>query len=123
MQNESSNIIISFIIGLMGNIISFYLLTLKAITLETFIAVIIGFILLILIIGIQTKYNNLKDSLEELKANYQKISESLKINERLTRIELSMKNDKKKWPRRYNIKHNKNRYNYCNSSSIDYRSG
>ena len=96
MQNESSNIIISFIIGLMGNIISFYLLTLKAITLETFIAVIIGFILLILIIGIQTKYNNLKDSLEELKANYQKISESLKINERLTRIELSMKNDKKK---------------------------
>ena len=80
----------------MGNIISFYLLTLKAITLETFIAIIIGFVLLILIIGIQTKYNNLKDNLEELKTNYRKISESLKISERLTRLELNMKNDKKK---------------------------
>ena len=96
MQGESNNIIVSFIIGLMVNIISFYLLALKAITLETFVAVVVGFILLILIISIQTKYNNLKDELEELKINYQKLNENLKMNERLTRLELIYQNAKRK---------------------------
>ena len=96
MHEESNNIIISFIIGLMVNIISFYLLTLKAITIETFVAVVIGFIMLILIISIQTKYNNLKDELEELKINYQKLNENLKMNERLTRLELIYQNAKRK---------------------------
>ncbi len=96
MQSESHNIIVSFIMGLMVNIISFYLLTIKAITLETFIAIIIGFIMLILIIGMQAKYSNLKEELKKLKTNYEKLNESLKINERLTKLELISQNAKRK---------------------------
>ena len=96
MQEESNNLIISFIIGLMVNIISFYLLTLELITTETFIAIVIGFVLLILIIGVQTKYNNLKEELKKLKTNYEKLNENLKMNERLTRLELISQNGKRK---------------------------
>lgn len=85
---ESKNIIISFIIGLIVNIISFYLFTLKVIDIFTFIFIVIGFILLILIIGIQIRYSELKEELEQIKTKHEELNRNLKIHERLTKLEV-----------------------------------
>lgn len=87
MFAEYRTTVISFVVGLIINLISFYLFTIKAINNVTLIFIIEGLILLILMIGIQTKYNELKGKLEEMKIKYKELNESLKINERLIKVE------------------------------------
>ena len=93
---ESQNIVVSFVIGLIVNIISFYLFTLKIINISTLAFIIIGFIIVILIISLQEKYTDLKEDLEKMKINQKRLSENLKISERLTKLELWKKEYAKK---------------------------
>ena len=96
MPASYREIITSFIISLMVNTISFYFFTIKIIGTVTLIFITAGSILLILMIGIQAKYSEVKEELKELKTRYKELSESLKINERLTKIETILNYGKRK---------------------------
>ncbi len=80
----------------MVNIVSFYFFTIKIIGTITIIFITAGSILLILMLGIQAKYNEIKEELKEIKARHKELNESLKINERLTKIETMLNYGKRK---------------------------
>ncbi len=98
MIEDYRNIIISFIIGLLIDIISFYLFTIKTINLQTLISIIAGSILLVMILAIQTKYNEVKEEIKNIKADYKQLNESLKMNDRLTKLELKVEKYERKRP-------------------------
>ena len=83
----SKDIGVPFIIVLMINIISTYLLSIQIIDFITLIFIIIGSIVIIIIIGFQLKINKIKEELDNQKTEQQKLNEKLKIYDRLSKIE------------------------------------
>ena len=83
----SKDIGVPFIIVLMINIISTYLLSIQIIDFITLIFIIIGSIVIIIIIGFQLKINKIKEELDNQKTEQQKLNEKLKIYERLAKLE------------------------------------
>ena len=82
----SKDIGVPFIIVLMINIISTYLLSIQIIDFITLIFIIIGSIVIIIIIGFQLKINKIKEELDNQKTEQQKLNEKLKIYDRLSKI-------------------------------------
>lgn len=102
MEESTRSIWISFIIGLIVNLISTYLFTLKKINLNMLLFVGIGSLIVIIIMSIQIKVNNLNEKLEKYEQRLnqnnrelKQINESLKIYERLSKIEAKLENGKK----------------------------
>lgn len=87
----SSKDISSFILGLLANIISAYLFSLKIINLATLAFIIIGSIVIFIIIGIQLKTGEIREELENQKSEQKRLSEKLKIHEQLIEMKAEIK--------------------------------
>lgn len=87
MAISSKDIGIPFVIGLMCNVLSAYLFSLQKININTLILILAGSAVVIIVIGIQLKTGEIKDELENQKLEQKKLSEKLKIYERLSKLE------------------------------------
>ncbi len=77
----SKDIGIPFIISLIVNIVSGYLFSLELINFITFILIVIGSLIVIIIIGLQLKTNEIKENLRELKNNFKELKEKVRLNQ------------------------------------------
>ena len=75
MDNEWTSIAISFVLGLIVNVISYYLFELKIISTSTFSFIVIMFMLIMVI---QNRYHELKDEIEEINIMYKGSTKTLK---------------------------------------------
>ena len=96
MNSESNNITISFTIGLVVNVVSSYLLLSNVINTFIFVLLVASFILIMLMIIIQTRHGELKGEIEKIKERYDELNKNLKIHERLTKLEVIMEQYVKK---------------------------
>jgi len=89
---NSTEIAIPSIIAFVINIISAYLFALHTIDINLMMFIIIGSIIVIIIIGIQSKNKNISEKLEKLELSNKKLEEKLKIHEQLVDIKADIKN-------------------------------
>ncbi|MFA7708104.1 MAG: hypothetical protein WCX73_04080 [Candidatus Pacearchaeota archaeon] len=90
------DILISSVIGLIVNLFSVYLLTLGKININSLIVILTGSIVLIIIIGFQSKINEVIEGVENQRIEQIKLKEKLKIYEQL----IGMKGDIKELQKR-----------------------
>ena len=87
----SKDIGIPFIISLMVNLISGYLFSIKIINLTLFLSILIGSLIVIILIGVQLKTNEIKEKAsnieKELIGLKKEYEERFKIYDRLNNIE------------------------------------
>jgi|SRR3989344_1626374 len=88
MNSEWPSIAISFVLGLIINVISYYLFELKLISTSAFSFIIVIVAMFMLIMVIQNRYHELKDEIEEINGMCRELSKNLKIHERLTKLEV-----------------------------------
>jgi len=88
---NSKDITIPAIIGLIVNLVSGYLFTIQKINITMLAFIIIGSLLVILIISIQIKTNDLIDKISSLESGQQKLKEKLKIHEQLIDMKAEIK--------------------------------
>lgn len=87
MDDSPKDITITFIINLVVSLGSTYLFSLKLINLTSFITIIAGGIVFIIITGFQSKLNKIDEKSKKQDQRIMKLEEKLKIYEKLINID------------------------------------
>ena len=96
MEITSKDIGIPLILGLIVNILSAYLFSLKLISFNSLLLITITSLIVIIIAGIQLKISEIKDEIINQQTEQKRLDEKLKIHEQLINMKSEIKELQKK---------------------------